>query len=950
MYVQRTRPRILIWRIVFSALACLCLTTSAMAQLGTGTINGIVLDSSGGAMPGVTMTLANPGVVGGNQNTVTDTRGAYQFLRLVPSTTYSVRAELTGFRPAASNNVVVNADVNTRVDLALEVGELSEQLTVSGQVQLLDTASTRNQQVLTREMLDTLPTGNDLWSIGRIVPSVLMQAYDVGGHNSFKNQTLRAHGSGNDEAKYQIDGMDVSHGSGSGSGSTLYFDTFMFEEVNYTSGNNPAEIAQGGVVYSLITKTGTNRFRVDFHLAGTNHNFQANNLSPAIQARLLEGVPARVLAVSPNPRNGILKILDANISVGGPIVRNKLWFVTTGKLNPLHDVRLGSYEADGTQMVGKNLMRNRSVKISWQVSQNNLIHVSHDYNRKGEMNSLPGSETASVFGEEHATENRRNRINAAQSRWTSVFPKALLDVAYSHHYGVGGAAENGVGPGALPRFDLTTRTATGASPAGYYNYQYPLKPVFISSLTFPSSSKHEIKFGYQFNGNFYGNDAYSLSHYPAGLIARYRNGVPDSVQTFNSPVDTQNNTTENALYVQDRWRPLSRLTLNVGLRLEKVAQWFPAACQEETIFIARQCFPEGHAPDWLNLAPRFGLIYDLFGDGRTALKFAANRYWPGVGIGLIGSINPVRIGAADTRTWTDRNRDLIPQLDELGPSTGFNLGTSNRFDPDLTRPIVNEINVEIERQLPGNVVVAAGYFHRDRKHYIGRRNLAVPRESYTPITVTEVVSGRQVTVYNQSPALRGRFDVLFHNAPENDITYNGFDLTLNKRMSNRWMLMSGLSVSKNTGRQDQNADLNDPNVQFSDGLFENEVPVSFKLSGVYDFPFDIKASGTMQHFTGFPEDTTVLVTSATVPLTQVTQSLRVEPRGTTRLPDVRLVDLSVKKLIRAGRSRIEPGVDLFNVFNVAPIQLRIAQLGPTYGRPSSILPGRILRFSLNMGF
>ena len=113
-------------------------------------------------------------------------------------------------------------------------------------------------------MLDTLPTGNDLWSIGRIVPSVLLQAYDVGGHNSFRNQTLRAHGSGNDEAKYQIDGMDVSHGSGSGSGSTLYFDTFMFAEVNYTSGNNPAEIAQGGVVYSLITKTGTNRFRADF--------------------------------------------------------------------------------------------------------------------------------------------------------------------------------------------------------------------------------------------------------------------------------------------------------------------------------------------------------------------------------------------------------------------------------------------------------------------------------------------------------------------------------------------------------------------------------------------------------------------------------------------------------------------------------------------------------------
>ena len=945
----RTSPRILIRRIVFTALACLCLTTPAMAQLGTGTINGIVQDSSGGAMPGVTMTLSNPGIVGGNQNTVTDTRGAYQFLRLVPSTTYSVRAELTGFRPAASNNIVVNADVNTRVDLNLEVGELSEQLTVTGQVQLLDTASTQNQQVLSREMLDTLPTGNDLWSIGRIVPSVLMQAYDVGGHNSFSNQTLRAHGSGNDEAKYQIDGMDVSHGSGSGSGSTLYFDTFMFEEVNYTSGNNPAEIAQGGVVYSLITKTGSDRFRVDSRVTGTHHRLQANNLSPAVQARLLEGVPARVLAVSPNPRNGILHIVDANISISGPIVRSKLWFVTTGKLNPLQDVRLGSYEADGTQMVGKNLMRNRSFKISWQASQNNLFHVSHDYNRKGEMTFLPGSETGSVFGEARSTVSRRNRINAAQARWTSVFPKALLDVAYSHHYGVSGVAENeAVKPGDLPRFDLTTSTQTGA--ANVLNYQYPLKPVFISSLTLPSTGTHEIKFGYQFNGNFYGNDAYSMSHYPAGLVARYRNGVPDSVQTFNHPVETQNNTTENALYIQDRWTPLRKLTLNVGLRLEHVAQWFPASCQEETIFIARQCFPEGRAPDWLNLAPRFGMIYDLFGDGRTALKFAANRYWPGIGIGLIGSINPVQIGVTDTRSWTDRNRDLIPQLDELGPSTGFNLGTTNRFDPDLKRPIVNEINAEIERQLPGNIVVAAGYFYRARKQYIGRRNLAVPRESYTPITVTEVVSGRQVTVYNQDPALRGRFDVLFHNAPENDIIYNGFDLTFNKRMSNRWMIMSGLSVSKNTGRHDQNADLNDPNVQFSDGLFENEVPVSFKLSGAYELPFDLKASGTFQHFTGFPEDTTVLVTSATVPLTRVTQSLRVEPRGTTRLPDVRLLDLSLKKLIRAGRSRIEPGVDLFNVFNAAPIQLRIAQLGPTYGRPSRILPGRILRFSLSMGF
>ena len=196
--------------------ALLCFPTAVLAQLGTGTINGNVQDSSGAVIPGATVSLLNPGVVGGNQETVSDERGAYQFVRLVPSPTYSVRAELAGFRPALRQNVVINADVNVRVDLTMEVGGVTDEVTVSGEAQLLDTASVQNQQVLSREVLDTLPTGNDLWSIGRIVPSVLVQAYDVGGNNSFNNQTLSAHGSGGDENKYMMDGMDVSHGSGAG--------------------------------------------------------------------------------------------------------------------------------------------------------------------------------------------------------------------------------------------------------------------------------------------------------------------------------------------------------------------------------------------------------------------------------------------------------------------------------------------------------------------------------------------------------------------------------------------------------------------------------------------------------------------------------------------------------------------------------------------------------------
>ncbi|PYS26129.1 MAG: hypothetical protein DMG11_21075, partial [Acidobacteria bacterium] len=318
--------------------------------------------------------------------------------------------------------------------------------------------------------------------------------------------------------------------------------------------------------------------------------------------------------------------------------------------------------------------------------------------------------------------------------------------------------------------------------------------------------------------------------------------------------------------------------------------------------------------------------------------------------GLPGAVNPIQL-KNDTRSWTDRNNDLIPQLDELGPSTGYNLGTTNRYNPDLKRPYSNELNVEIERQILGDIVVNVGYFHRDRLRTIGRRNMAVPRESYTPLQVTERTSGRQVTVYNQAPALRGLFDVLYDNAPENDGFYNGLDLGFNKRMSKHWMVMAGVTLERNHGRQDLTGDLNDPNIQYSRGLFQNDVPVALKTSGVYELPWGINLSGNMRHFTGFPEDTTVLVGPNTVALTQVSQSIRVEPRGKTRYPNVNMTDLSLKKIVRLSeRFTAEPVMDIFNVFNAAPIQLWISQLGPTYHRPSSILGGRLFRFGLNVNF
>src|SRR5262245_11364224 len=195
--------------ICFLLFFSLCMTLPGFGQLSTGSIAGTVQDASGAVIPGVQVTLSSPGVIAGNQQTVTSERGTYQFTRLVPGK-YSVKAELAGFKPAALENLTVNADVTVRADLQLQVGEVTDAVTVTGQSPLLDTTSALNQAVLDRSMLDKLPTGHDLWSISRTVPGVGVGKFDVGGNQSFQQDTPTVHRSAGADNNYALDGLDVA--------------------------------------------------------------------------------------------------------------------------------------------------------------------------------------------------------------------------------------------------------------------------------------------------------------------------------------------------------------------------------------------------------------------------------------------------------------------------------------------------------------------------------------------------------------------------------------------------------------------------------------------------------------------------------------------------------------------------------------------------------------------
>jgi hypothetical protein len=923
---------------------CLVLAQSAWAQGGFGSIAGTAVDSSGGVLPGVTVTLSNPGTIGGNQVVVTDERGMYQFPRLVPGR-YAVRGELTGFRTTAVENVTVNAQATSRADLTMQVDKIAESVTVSGEAPLLDTTAVLNQTVMTREVLDVLPDTNNVWSIGRLVPAVIQNNIDVGGTGAFQQSTTSVHGSrGGSETNYLIDGMNIGSVSGDG-GIQIYYDPFMFEQLAYQTGGVSAETSRGGFVYNMVTQTGTNRLRGSFMFNGTDDSLQFNNISPELREELLRAVPPLALQANPDlqPGSKVLKMYDLGLSVNGPIVVDKLWFVGTLKRTFLDQLRVGSYNPDGTQFVDDNKMVTYSGKLSYATSQSSQLHYSYLYSNKQRFHRSGNSLTD--FYESAATHLQELEGHLNQGRWTKTLSqKMVLDLSASNIKNYQPQVPRPeVQPGAIAQFDSLRRTHMVAQEV--YEVSRDRRTVAHASLSY-FTGRHDLKAGFQWDNGRYFAENFSTS----GMRAVFRNGTPDSVNTYNTPVSRTSYVQDTAVFVQDKWSATRRLTINLGLRLEKFRGWQPEVCQVETQFVAGQCFGAiEDVPDWLDPSPRMGAIWDIHGDGRAAIKVGVSRYNIGTATGHIDRVNPVDV-TNDTRSWNDANGDRIPQLSELGPSTGFNFGTNNRYADGLKRPYSMEYFVEFDRQIARNTVAAVGFYYRTNERLIGNRNIAVPTSAYTPITVTERNSGREVTVYNLDPVYRGRFDVLWDNLSELDTVYKGVDLRINKRLSDRWMLSGSASFGRNEGDTFPTSDLNNPNFQHRIGAVGMDLPWVLKASGIYEAPYGIMVAGNIQSYAGSPESTSVQVSSNTVALTQVNQSIQVEPRGETRTPALTLVDLNFRKIFRTRERTVEPLFEVHNLMNVATVQSRNTVLGPAYGRAANISRGRMLKFGVNVKF
>src|SRR5918993_419063 len=344
---------------LYVCMAVLLGAPLAHAQVQTGSITGTVTDASGAVLPGVNVTITGDRLIGGPQTQVTDASGTYRFDRLVPGS-YNVKFELQGFRTVDRPDVRISAAFVATINGKMEVGSVSETITVTGESPTVDVRSNLQQTVMNQEILEGIPTGRDPWSLAKLIPGVQVATYDVGGTQSMQQSSMSAHGSNTADVSYNIDGATVNWPGGGGGATMIYYDQGMFEEVNYMTSAIPAEMMAGGVSINMVTKDGGNQWRGRLPYNFSNQDLQSENW-------------ADTQRLNPNfLGNPPLKTYDFNFSGGGKLIENRVWVNGTIRRWIVNKL-VSNLNPDGTQALDDNTLKNYSGKIVAQVTTNNKV-------------------------------------------------------------------------------------------------------------------------------------------------------------------------------------------------------------------------------------------------------------------------------------------------------------------------------------------------------------------------------------------------------------------------------------------------------------------------------------------------------------------------------------------------------------------------------------------------
>lgn len=937
----------MIVRRMLAALLAALLASSASAQVQTGSIAGVVADTSGAVLPGVVVTIASDRLIGGNQSYTTDASGAYRFDRLPPGD-YSVTFELQGFKTVAQSGIRINAAFVATINPRLEVGSLEETITVTGASPAVDVRSNVQQTVMSQEILEGVPSGRDPWSLAKLIPGVQVATYDVGGTQSMQQSSMSAHGSNTNDVSYNIDGATVNWPGGGGGATMMYYDQGMFEEVNYMTSAIPAEVMAGGVSINMVTKAGGNQWRGNARYSFANDDLQAENW-------------AGTQKVNPNfLGNPTIKTYDFNLSGGGRLVKDRVWVNGTYRkwvVNKLVNAR----NPDGSQALDDNDLKNYSGKLVAQISPNNKFQVSYLWNDKirGHRRDTPPNIVPDI-----ASLVQTNPVQTTQAKYTGILKRAVFESNFSVMDGqTNYLYQPGTPADAIRRVDNARSEADFA--ATREEHQPNSRLQFDNILSIGKTGwggEHLFKGGVQF-GRLYYESEYLVQgdHY-----VEFNNGVPTQVRQFNTPNTNKNEATVLGLFLQDSWSA-GRLTLNLGGRWDRYVGVVPEQSNAAGRFAPARSVSRTEVIKQDIAVWRLGASYDLTGSGRTALKASASRYGLQTGIDRVTSVNPLATGNR-TCPWTDPNQDGRFQESEVNVAqcTAFSGGVGFSYAPGVAWPYSDELTAGVETELPGQVRAGAMFFYRTNRQQFGNRNAAVPSAAYTAhqITIPNGPGGTiaspkptTVTLYNVASSLVSANQTVRGNEDYLDTTYKGIEFTATKRFSKVWQMQAGLTIGNNIGGTPNGTDLNDPNVTlYKDGRVGNDSTVAFRLSGSYTLPGDINLAGSLIANNGYPYVSTYSVSRAYaasqgVTLARSTQTVVLSRRGDERFDNVIMGDIRLSRrfTLPGGRS-VTPQVDFFNVSNADTAVAHNVQVGSSYLYPSEILAPRIIRVGFSLNF
>lgn len=973
------------------------------AQESSG-IAGLVRDTTGAVLPGVTVEASSPALIEKVRTAITDREGRYNIVDLRPGT-YEVTFSLPGFNTLRRQGIELTTGFTAAINVEMRVGALEETVTVTGATPLVDTQNVRQQKVVTDTLLTALPSSSmTLSNVGAIIPGV-SGTINVGGaaglYSMTSANTMLFHGKGG--AKTLVDGMRINNMELGSSTGYIPSPGTLGEWVVDTGGVS-AESTASGVGINYIPKDGSNSWRGNFFAIYTNDHLQANNLTDELRSRGLQNV------------NKTLYVFDSEASLGGPLRRDRVWFYTSHRVAANKFQLAGTFynKTQSTPFYTPDLSRpgfndenihSHSVRVTWQATQKNKFNFFTDIQDNCICHGRGGN-----FAPEAGFEWGMWPQGIAQVTWTSTMSSRMLLEAAA-----------GVTVSHWPTFRLAEtkptdisilEQSTGLRYNANNSYGDPRdSDRFVQrfSASYVTGS-HAFKAGvYMEEGIWnYGNSQNQDVNY------RFLNRVPNQITQFATPYTEKGRILPDlGLFAQDQWT-VSRFTLNYGLRFDYFRAYVPEQHAAAGQFLgARDYARVDNVPEWTDLNPRVGISYDVFGNARTALKASLGRYVSAEGMyNFTRRVNPLNTSVNSVnRTWTD-DGDYVPECDlrnpaangECGAIDNVNFGQSRittRFADDVmrgfgNRPKLWDFATELQQQITHGMSATIGYYRNTYGNFNVADNLEVTPADFDPYCITAPLDPRLpggggypvCGLYDVNPAKFGRVNNLISKSPQTQA--NDFiNVTFNTRFQSGMQLGGGVDMGRTVN--DTCFTVDSPGVvvgtavtggnNFVGGssattingqsICRTVIPFSaqaqLKLYGSFPLPGDLRVSGTYQNTSGpanfadYPATNAVIAPSlgrnlaagaratATVPL--IVPQTRFEDRR-------KQLDLRLTKVLPVGgKRRLEANLDIYNVFNASDVNQSNNSYGPRWLLPlnnayagGAVLTGRLIEFGGRLTF